>query len=44
MKLAVHKETGECAAVKIVEVDPNGALTPECLKKEVRTRRKITEW
>eukprot|EP00731_Ephydatia_muelleri_P007105 Em0003g1353a len=36
VKLAIHKDTGECVAVKIVEVDPSGALTPECLKKEVR--------
>ena len=37
VKLAIHRDTGECVAVKIVEVDPSGALTPECLKKEVRT-------
>ena len=35
VKLAIHRDTAECVAVKIVEVDPNGALTPECLKKEV---------
>ncbi len=37
MKLAVHKETGECVAVKIVEVDEKreGGLTHEALRKEV---------
>ena len=37
VKLAVHKETRECVAVKIVHVDEQGeGLTHECLRKEVR--------
>ncbi len=37
VKLAVHKETQECVAVKIMSVDENGeGLTHECLRKEVR--------
>ena len=37
VKLAVHKETGECVAVKIVHVDEKreGGLTYEALRKEV---------
>ena len=40
VKLAVHKETSECVAVKIVQVLEEGVegysgLTKECLKKEV---------
>ena len=40
VKLAVHKETQECVAVKIMSVDENGeGLTRECLRKEVRPPR-----
>jgi serine/threonine protein kinase len=35
VKLAVHKETKECIAVKIVHLDNENGLTQECLKKEV---------
>ena len=37
MKLAVHKDTRECVAVKIVHVDEKreGGITHECLRKEV---------
>ncbi len=42
VKLAVHKETSECVAVKIVHVleeggETYGSLSKECLKKEVST-------
>ena len=36
VKLAVHKETSECVAVKIVHVSEESGLSRECLKKEVR--------
>jgi len=35
VKLAVHKETGECVAVKIMNVNGKEGLTDECLRKEV---------
>ena len=35
VKLAVHKESKECVAVKIIHVDGKNGLTPDCLKKEV---------
>ena len=37
VKLAVHKETGECVAVKIMNVNGKEGLTDECLRKEVVT-------
>ena len=37
MKLAVHRESKECVAVKILHLDGKNGLTPDCLKKEVRT-------
>ena len=35
VKLAVHKETHECVAVKVVHVDGSNGLTHESLRKEV---------
>ena len=39
VRLAVHKETSECVAVKIIHVNDleegDGGPTQECLKKEV---------
>ena len=35
VKLAVHKDTAECVAVKIVTVNGKEGLTDECLRKEV---------
>ena len=35
VKLAVHKETHECVAVKVVLVDGSNGLTRENLRKEV---------
>ena len=35
VKLAVHKDTHECVAVKIVHVDDSSGLTHESLRKEV---------
>ena len=35
MKLAVHKDTHECVAVKVVHVDGSNGLTRENLRKEV---------
>ena len=35
VKLAVHKESKECVAVKIMHLDGDNALTLDCLKKEV---------
>ena len=35
VKLAVHKETHECVAVKVVNVDGSNGLTRENLRKEV---------
>ena len=35
VKLAVHNDTKECVAVKIVNIDGQNGLTPDCLKKEV---------
>jgi hypothetical protein len=37
VKLAVHRETHECVAVKIVNVDGSSGLTRENLRKEVLT-------
>ena len=42
VKLAVHKETRECVAVKIVHVDDQGeGLTHESLRKEVSTHTHV---
>ena len=35
VKLAVHKDTRECVAVKMVHVDESSGLTHESLRKEV---------
>ncbi|XP_019853937.1 PREDICTED: serine/threonine-protein kinase Chk1-like [Amphimedon queenslandica] len=35
VKLAVHKESKECVAVKIMHLDGDNALTLDCLKKEI---------
>ena len=35
VKLAVHKNTKECVAVKIVCLDETNGVTPDSLKKEV---------
>ena len=35
VKLAVHNDTKECVAVKIVHLDGKNGLTEDCLKKEV---------
>lgn len=35
VKLAVHKETKECVAVKIIQLEGENGLTLDCLKKEV---------
>lgn len=35
VKLAVHKDTRECVAVKMVHVDDSNGLTHESLRKEV---------
>ena len=35
VKLAVHRDTRECVAVKIVDVDDSSGLTHESLRKEV---------
>lgn len=44
VKLAVHKETSECVAVKIIHVnDSGGGCAQECLKKEVSTCRTSQE-
>ena len=39
VKLAVHKDTAECVAVKIVTVNGKEGLTDECLRKEVGSGR-----
>ncbi|XP_064398553.1 serine/threonine-protein kinase Chk1-like [Halichondria panicea] len=44
VKLAVHKETQECVAVKIMSVDENGeGLTHECLRKEICILRMLKD-
>ena len=35
VKLAVHRESGECVAVKIMNASEEVALSPESLRKEV---------
>ena len=35
VKLAVHRDTKEYVAVKIIHLDGKNGLTPDCLKKEV---------
>ena len=39
VKLAVHRDTKEYVAVKIIHLDGKNGLTPDCLKKEVMITR-----
>lgn len=41
VKLAVHRDTKEYVAVKIIHLDGKNGLTPDCLKKEICIMRML---